>query len=654
MAELDYQMALLLQHKFDQEKKSLADAQLAKSLQEQYEKEYLTAKPAQNLSDSHLARTLQEQFEKEYAVEKPGQNLVYDQNGKKIIKDPTKCLIDPSWEVIDPTPDIHTLFIAFNQRFFWNKLLAVCVSWSKRMTTCAGICSYQGRGGMCSITLSEPLLKLRPRKDLVETLLHEMIHAFLFVTNNNRDRDGHGPEFHKHMYRINGEAGTNITVYHDFYDEVRLYQQHWWRCNGPCQKRKPYFGMVRRAMNRAPGPSDRWWGQHSRDCGGTFVKVKEPEKPDKPKKKSQIDDKTKPDIRNYITTGDKKLPAKTTPNQFVSIPPKTPANNVHIISGNSSSSTINNVIPKSSNIFGFTGLNGTKKTNVKGSVRNNSNTIVINKKPSTTTSELETPKRKTVSEASIPVPQSGPSHIDYSIVRNHWANKFPKAGTKRTSTEKPQSSSEKLPKLSHSTVECPICTKNVPEEDLNAHLDVCLRDDNLQMCIICEKEVPVQEYPDHVKKCTEEAFSDDVFEVSDTTCDNNDKKSGCDSNGEEKQCEVCNKKIPVEDYPTHINNCLHEMYNNIEARIGGGGGKEETIDCLACGEKITKSELNCHLEDCLSMSRIFEDDNEPAMPDDEEEKGAKSNCPFCTGLFSLEDMSYHIDVCLGIVDLTKC
>lgn len=41
---------------------------------------------------------------------------------------------------------------------------------------------------------------------------HEMIHAYLFVTANNRDRDGHGPEFHKHMYRINGVAGTNITV----------------------------------------------------------------------------------------------------------------------------------------------------------------------------------------------------------------------------------------------------------------------------------------------------------------------------------------------------------------------------------------------------------------------------------------------------------
>lgn len=65
---------------------------------------------------------------------------------------------------------------------------------------------------MCSIKLSTPLLKLRSRKDLVETLLHEMIHAYLFVTQNNRDRDGHGPEFQKHMHRINSEAKTNITV----------------------------------------------------------------------------------------------------------------------------------------------------------------------------------------------------------------------------------------------------------------------------------------------------------------------------------------------------------------------------------------------------------------------------------------------------------
>ncbi|XP_072551523.1 DNA-dependent metalloprotease SPRTN [Salminus brasiliensis] len=186
-------------------------------------------------------------------------------------------IVDEKWETLDPSPDVRAMFLQFNDMFFWGKLSGVEVKWSPRMTLCAGVCSYEGRGGLCSIRLSEPLLKLRPRKDLVETLLHEMIHALLFVTQNNRDRDGHGPEFCKHMNRINNATGTNISVYHSFHDEVDVYRQHWWRCDGPCQNRKPFFGYVKRAMNRAPSARDPWWEDHRRTCGGTYTKIKEPE-----------------------------------------------------------------------------------------------------------------------------------------------------------------------------------------------------------------------------------------------------------------------------------------------------------------------------------------------------------------------------------------
>ncbi|XP_074752834.1 DNA-dependent metalloprotease SPRTN [Athene noctua] len=186
-------------------------------------------------------------------------------------------VVDEAWELLDPSPDVHGLFVQFNETLFWGRLAAVEVSWSPRMTLCAGVCRYEGRGGMCSIRLSEPLLKLRPRKDLVETLLHEMIHALLFVTNNDKDRESHGPEFCKHMRRINRLTGANVTIYHTFHDEVDLYRQHWWRCNGPCQNRRPYFGYVKRSMNRAPSARDFWWVEHQETCGGTFTKVKEPE-----------------------------------------------------------------------------------------------------------------------------------------------------------------------------------------------------------------------------------------------------------------------------------------------------------------------------------------------------------------------------------------
>ncbi|TEA40951.1 hypothetical protein DBR06_SOUSAS20710005 [Sousa chinensis] len=219
--------------------------------------------PAAMDEDLVLALQLQEEWNLQVLERDPAQEPL--------------SLVDASWELVDPTPDIQALFMLFNDRFFWGHLEAVEVKWSMRMTLCAGICSYEGRGGMCSIRLSEPLLKLRPRKDLVETLLHEMIHAYLFVTNNDKDREGHGPEFCKHMHRINRLTGANITVYHTFHSEVDEYRRHWWRCDGPCQHKKPYYGYVKRATNRAPSAHDSWWAEHQKTCGGTYIKIKEPE-----------------------------------------------------------------------------------------------------------------------------------------------------------------------------------------------------------------------------------------------------------------------------------------------------------------------------------------------------------------------------------------
>jgi hypothetical protein len=35
--------------------------------------------------------------------------------------------------------------------------------------------------------------------------------------------------------------------------------------------------MVKRAMNRAPGPTDFWWNDHQATCGGQYIKVQEPD-----------------------------------------------------------------------------------------------------------------------------------------------------------------------------------------------------------------------------------------------------------------------------------------------------------------------------------------------------------------------------------------
>lgn len=80
-------------------------------------------------------------------------------------------------------------------------------------------------------------------------------------------------------------------VYHSFHDEVDVYRQHWWRCDGPCRTRKPFFGYVKRAMNRAPSARDPWWEDHRRTCGGTYTKIKEPENYGKKGKSEEKKDK---------------------------------------------------------------------------------------------------------------------------------------------------------------------------------------------------------------------------------------------------------------------------------------------------------------------------------------------------------------------------
>jgi predicted SprT family Zn-dependent metalloprotease len=52
----------------------------------------------------------------------------------------------------------------------------------------AGACKFSPEGG-CEIRLSEPVLKLRTTADLKKTLLHEMIHAYIFSTTGNKDHE---------------------------------------------------------------------------------------------------------------------------------------------------------------------------------------------------------------------------------------------------------------------------------------------------------------------------------------------------------------------------------------------------------------------------------------------------------------------------------
>lgn len=161
-----------------------------------------------------------------------------------------------------------------------------CETHANSIFRCAGICELSKDPSTNKFTrirlkLSTPLLQYRPRSDTIDTLLHEAIHAYFFITTSWKhsrgdDGTGHGAGFQLLADAINNHGNYGITIYHTFHDEVDSYRTHVWQCDGPCKTQPPFFGQVKRSMNRAPSKADTWWAAHEAECGGTYTKISEP------------------------------------------------------------------------------------------------------------------------------------------------------------------------------------------------------------------------------------------------------------------------------------------------------------------------------------------------------------------------------------------
>lgn len=90
--------------------------------------------------DFLLALQLQEQFNYEATAStydepsQPSSNVIPYSRPKTVSPERPLSIIDESWEMIDPSPDVRTMFLEFNDMFFWGKLCGVEVKWSPRMT----------------------------------------------------------------------------------------------------------------------------------------------------------------------------------------------------------------------------------------------------------------------------------------------------------------------------------------------------------------------------------------------------------------------------------------------------------------------------------------------------------------------------------------
>lgn len=570
-------------------------------------------------------------------------------------------LVDETYELTDPNPSIYELFKNFDIKFFGKKLYKnVEVRWSNRMTSCAGTCSFHKRTRHCVISLSVPLLKLRPRKDLVETLLHEMIHAYLFLSNEDRDRDGHGYNFCKHMFRINREAGTNITIYHNFHDEVKLYKQHWWKCNGPCQHKPPYFGTVRRATNRAPGQSDCWWYKHQMTCNGQFIKIKEPDNFKSRSKLTKDKKSSQKSISNWLVTnsprdGDRwpiNKPIGKKEKDKTSIKPKF-----------SCSGVLGGSKDGKSNLLTKFPLTNEKKRNT---YRPEASGSGLSSEPVPTPPVLnlsqQNQQRQPRPVNRCPICNVFMTniyrHIDVCLIHatslvdelNNNVNnnniieefvfepqRLPVFSQPPTNVDCPN----KYLRLDNSseTVACPVCGRMIISTSINEHLDECL----LKNPVEPNAAIPSTSYAT--------SYDDDVINISSSSNSDLNDSATMESTKSQPQ-----PQPQLQPQPQPQPRASTERSDTMDVEK----------ECLVCKARISPEvSLNEHLEEC--MRNFFSDDN-MIIKDDENKNDKNDNddddvvydvfdaennfeadkypCPVCMEMISENLMNQHLDMCL--------
>ena len=83
--------------------------------------------------DLAYALSLQQELDQEINEEKSSYDYAASSSSKLASATPVS-VVDDSWELIDPIPDVRQLFLQFNDVYFNGLLASVEVRWSPRMT----------------------------------------------------------------------------------------------------------------------------------------------------------------------------------------------------------------------------------------------------------------------------------------------------------------------------------------------------------------------------------------------------------------------------------------------------------------------------------------------------------------------------------------
>lgn len=134
---------------------------------------------------------------------------------------------------------LQSIWRELNGSYFQNRLPAIEIQWSNRLTASAGL--FRSRTGPRTswvdpeerhgkgrvIRLSVPLLSGQSFEEIRGTLAHEMIHQWQFDVK--KWCPSHGREFRRIMALMNDD-GLGITIYHTLGEDARVSVKFTWRC----------------------------------------------------------------------------------------------------------------------------------------------------------------------------------------------------------------------------------------------------------------------------------------------------------------------------------------------------------------------------------------------------------------------------------------
>lgn len=186
-------------------------------------------------------------------------------------------------------PDVSELFCHYNSLYFRDSLGSCAVSWTEDpLPDCdVSTCDYYPGGGGCIILLSKSLCGSHNGSDLKNALLHEMIHAYICIKDNNSNHSDHGAKFQKLMNTINLSSvadphrpvdGYSITLLHEIHKKYYHYK---------CQSCADFIKSTnmrgpsgddcieRKGVDDPCHNSNCHWHRHKQQCSGNYCRVQE-------------------------------------------------------------------------------------------------------------------------------------------------------------------------------------------------------------------------------------------------------------------------------------------------------------------------------------------------------------------------------------------